>query len=213
MDATSERKKIEKIAFEQKDVIKEKKKETQIYLGKRFWLLTSIITFACGGIFPFLNISSGFLSSTYFKTKGKEGAVIAGKYYSIYLIISAILVPLFGIIMGRIKFSSYLIFTASILGIFSFALLNNGVLYFGYILLAICYSLFSSIIWPRLSTSVNPDIYVNLDLFIFKVYASGITSCLVNFTLFIIPLIFAAVFNYSKSYFMVTSPNKFFNFF
>ena len=130
---------------------KDNKKKANIDLGIKFWLLTFIITFACGGIFPFLNISSGFLSSTFFKSKGSEGPLLAGRYYSVYLSTSAVLVPIFGIIMGRIKFTTYLLFLASIIGVFSFALLNNGFLYLGYILLALSYSLYSSIIWPRLA--------------------------------------------------------------
>jgi hypothetical protein len=131
-------------------------------LTMQFWLFSFIITFANAATFPFLNISPGFLSSTYFKGHSKEKAAItAGRYFSVFLITAAVLLPIIGFISGRLNKKINLYLYASIFGIFSFLLLFKDLVSMSFISLALAYSIFNSNIWASIASVVDNDLYVN----------------------------------------------------
>lgn len=126
-------------------------------LGASFWLISSIVALAYGGIFPFVNISTGFLSNTFLK----GDSITAGRYLSIFLLTSALLVPSFGIMTDKIGKRTYLMFISGILGVLAYGFLYSSLPLIAFIVLGISYSLFAAVIWPSLSVVLKPEVYVS----------------------------------------------------
>jgi hypothetical protein len=74
-------------------------------------------------------------------------------------------------------------------------------------LLGLCYSLFSSIIWPALSIIVGKELTVN-NVYLTKGFIIGFTVSLQNTGLVISPLIVATIYTRTNSYYVVYSFKK-----
>lgn len=162
-------------------------------LGSLFWLITILCVTLYGAVLPFNYIASGFFTETYFKNYNKVDAQNhAGVYMSIPFVISAFMVPIYGILIDKYGQRAYLSFLASICGLVCFTMFYYLSPILPLIMLGLTYSMFASVIWPAISLVVNKSLVG---------FAYGVTTSLQNAGLAIFPLIVAAIYSSSKSYY------------
>jgi MFS family permease len=161
-------------------------------LGSLFWLISLICLFLYGGYLPFNYIASGFLTENYFNNMPKVDAQNkAGLFMSVPFFISAIMVPIYGIIIDIFGQRAYLSLFASFLGFISFTMFFYVPPIYALIMLGLTYSLFASVIWPAISLVVRKDLVG---------FAYGVTTSLQNAGLSLFPLVVAAIYSHSKNY-------------
>jgi MFS family permease len=160
-----------------------------------YWITTLFTIFCYGSYMPFNFIASGFLTENFFNDIPKSQAEQkAGIYMSIPFAISCIFVPLFGLIVDKYGNRANITFISSILGIFGYTSFFYIAPLFGFITLGFSYSLTATVVWNIFSIVVKGN---QLAL------AIGIISSLINLILFINPIIIAAIYARSHSYYVV----------
>ena len=159
------------------------------------WLLIIVCVTLYSGFLPFNNIASGYLTKTHFSSlTKKEAENLAGSYMAIPFVISAIFVPIFGLIIDNIGKRAYFITTSSIFGIISFLSFSILPPIFSMILLGFTYSLFAAVLWPVISLVTNKNL-VGL--------AFGVATSLQNLGMAVAPIIVAALLTNFKNYELV----------
>ncbi len=161
------------------------------------WLITILCFTLYGGFLPFNYIASGFFTETYFVGMNKfEAQHLAGIYMSLPFLISAFLIPVFGILIDRYGQRAYLALASSICGLLSFTMFYFASPIAALLLLGCTYSLFASIIWPSVSLVVKKSV-VGL--------AFGVATAIQNFGLVIFPMIVASIYTNTKNYYSTIS--------
>jgi MFS family permease len=165
--------------------------------GSMFWLVTLLCVTLYGAVLPFNYIASGFLTETYFRGLNKvEAQNRAGVYMSVPFFISAFMVPIYGILIDKYGQRAYLSLIASGVGLLCFILFYIVNPLIALIILGLTYSMFASVIWPCISLVVKKS-HVG--------FAYGVTTSVQNGGLAIFPIIVAAIYSSSKSYYSTIS--------
>lgn len=166
-------------------------------LGTMFWIITLLCLTLYGAVLPFNYIASGFLTETYFKDMNKiEAQNKAGVYMSVPFFISAFMVPMYGSIIDKYGQRAYLSLLASMVGLLCFTMFYYCPPLLALIILGLTYSMFASVIWPAISLVVKKNLVG---------FAYGVTTSIQNAGLALFPIIVAAIYSQSKSYFTTLS--------
>jgi drug/metabolite transporter (DMT)-like permease len=130
-------------------------------LGSLFWIITLLCVTLYGAVIPFNYIASGFFTETYFKDLSKTDAQNkAGLYMSIPFFISALVVPVYGIMIDKFGQRAYLACLASFMGLLCFVMFYFVPPFYALIILGLTYSMFASVIWPAISLVVKQHVVV-----------------------------------------------------
>ena len=168
--------------------------DTLLHFNSLFWVISIICLVLYGTVLPFNYIATGFFCDTSLKSYPQsEAKNIAGIYMGVPFLISALMVPVFGIIIDKFGKRAYITLLSGVLCVLSFVLFYLLEPIIPLIILGLTYSIFAAVIWPSISVVVNNENALGL--------AYGVTTSLQNLGMAINPIIVAGIYLRYNTYY------------